>query len=90
MKGYDFHRQKPIDHFIVDFFCHELSLAIEIDGFSHESEEAKKMDGIRQSKLEQFGIKFLRFKESEVKKDPDGVVKAIEYWITQHHKKAML
>jgi len=35
LKGYDFHRQKPIDNFIVDFFCHELMLAIEIDGVSH-------------------------------------------------------
>lgn len=35
MKGYDFHRQKPIDNYIVDFFCHELMLAIEIGGISH-------------------------------------------------------
>ncbi|MDD8018536.1 MAG: DUF559 domain-containing protein, partial [Bacteroidota bacterium] len=32
MLGYDFHRQKPIDQFIVDFFCPALNLAIEIDG----------------------------------------------------------
>ena len=32
MLGYDFHRQKPLDQFIVDFYCHELNLAIEIDG----------------------------------------------------------
>jgi very-short-patch-repair endonuclease len=34
--GYEFHRQVPIDEFIVDFFCHELLLAIEIDGSSHD------------------------------------------------------
>ena len=39
MYGYDFHRQKPIDNFIVDFFCHELMLAIELDGYSHQLEE---------------------------------------------------
>ncbi len=36
MKGYDFHRQKPIDNYIVDFFCNELMLAVEIDGDSHD------------------------------------------------------
>lgn len=35
MLGYDFHRQKPLDEYIVDFFCNELMLAIEIDGESH-------------------------------------------------------
>ena len=35
MKGYDFHRQKPIDNYIVDFFCHELMLVIEIDGYAY-------------------------------------------------------
>jgi very-short-patch-repair endonuclease len=35
IKGYDFDRQKPIDNYIVDFFCNELMLAIEIDGESH-------------------------------------------------------
>ena len=34
--GYDFDRQKPIDNFIVDFYCKELKLAIEVDGNSHD------------------------------------------------------
>jgi very-short-patch-repair endonuclease len=34
--GIEFHRQVPIDEFIVDFYCHELMLAIEIDGISHD------------------------------------------------------
>jgi very-short-patch-repair endonuclease len=44
MKGKDFHRQKPIMNYIVDFFCHELALAIEIDGNSHGSENAYEKD----------------------------------------------
>ena len=36
MHGYDFDRQKPIDDFIVDFYCKRLKLAIEIDGESHD------------------------------------------------------
>jgi very-short-patch-repair endonuclease len=35
MLGYDFHRQKPIDNYILDFFCYELMLGIETDGFTH-------------------------------------------------------
>lgn len=35
MMGYDFHRQKPIDNFILDFFCYELMLGIELDGYTH-------------------------------------------------------
>lgn len=37
--GYDFHRQKPLDNFIVDFYCNELMLAIELDGYSHTLDE---------------------------------------------------
>ena len=36
MYGYDFHRQKPIDNYILDFFCYELMLGIEVDGYSHD------------------------------------------------------
>lgn len=36
IKGFEFHRQVPIDQYIVDFFCHELALVIEVDGKSHE------------------------------------------------------
>jgi len=51
MLGYDFHRQKPLDQFVVDFFCHELNLAIEIDGGSHEADEAQEKDAARQERL---------------------------------------
>jgi very-short-patch-repair endonuclease len=38
MMGYDFHRQKPLENYIVDFFCNELMLIIEIDGSSHNDD----------------------------------------------------
>jgi very-short-patch-repair endonuclease len=41
MRGFDFDRQRPIYRYIVDFYCKDLKLAIEIDGSSHDSEEAK-------------------------------------------------
>jgi len=59
MKGFDFHRQKPIGNYIVDFFCNELMLAIELDGESNFGKEAE--DAERQQEIEKFGITFLRF-----------------------------
>jgi very-short-patch-repair endonuclease len=81
MLGYDFDRQRPIDNFIVDFYCKDLQLAIEIDGDSHENEDAYQKDLIRQQKLEQLGVKFLRFDDSEVKKNMSNVLNSIEFWI---------
>lgn len=65
--GYDFHRQKPIDNYIVDFFCSELMLAIEIDGVSHNDKVT--YDDIRQKKLEKLGVNFIRFRDEDVKKN---------------------
>ncbi len=59
MCGYDFDRQRPIDQFIVDFYCKKLMLAIEIDGFSHDSKEAQEHDLERQARLESLGVQFL-------------------------------
>ena len=82
--GYDFHRQKPINKYIVDFFCPRLMLAIEIDGASHvdRAEEDKR----RQKELESSGIRFLRFEDTEVKQDLEGVITTIRDWILEQRK----
>lgn len=79
MLGFDFHRQKPLTDFIVDFYCSELKLAIEIDGDSHDYSFAE--DAARQRQLECFGIRFLRFTDLEVKRDLLNVLRTIEGWI---------
>lgn len=84
MYGYDFHRQKPIDNYIVDFFCRELMLAIEIDGFSHDGKY--EYDLKRQHRLEPLGIHVIRFLEKEVIKDLDNVLRHIGGWITENAK----
>ncbi len=86
MMGYDFHRQKPIDNYIVDFFCQELMLAIEIDGNSHYGKYKK--DVKRQKRLESLGIRFLRIGDKDIKKNLDGVLHGIKGWITEHTAKA--
>ncbi|MEN8192871.1 MAG: endonuclease domain-containing protein [Bacteroidota bacterium] len=79
IKGFDFHRQKPIGNFIVDFFSNELMLAIEIDGESHYGNEVN--DNKRQEEIEKNGVSFLRFDESEIYYSMDKVISKIEKWI---------
>ncbi len=82
MLGYDFHRQKPINEYIVDFYCPALSLAIEIDGTSHFLK--READAKRQKRLEQIGIRFLRFDDLDVKFRMDDVLQTIREWIRRH------
>ena len=76
--GVQFHRQVPIDNYIVDFYCHELKLAIEVDGSSHNNDEIYDNDIIRQTKLEDLGVSFIRFDNLEVKNDINNVLKELE------------
>ncbi|MDF0716266.1 endonuclease domain-containing protein [Muricauda sp. 334s03] len=83
MHGYDFHRQKPIDEYIVDFFCNKLRLAIEVDGYSHQLEETWKKDVIKAKRLNELGIQVLRFSDGQVLNDMDNVLRVIEEYIFQ-------
>lgn len=87
MRGYDFDRQRPIDRYIVDCYCKDLKLAIEIDGSSHDGEEAKVNDEIRQERLESLGVRFLRFTDADVKRNMEMVVDSIELWIDDRNSK---
>ncbi len=79
--GWEFHRQVPIDNYIVDFFCHELMFAIEVDGSSHDDPDTYLYDQRRQKELESLGVHFLRFTEGEVRQDPVHAAEAIRVWI---------
>ncbi len=80
--GYDFHRQKPIDRYIIDFFCSELNLAVEIDGDSHYREKGIAKDLQRTQRLNELGIHLLRFNNHAVYENTDGFIDAIISWIT--------
>ncbi|MBU1934494.1 endonuclease domain-containing protein, partial [Patescibacteria group bacterium] len=60
-----------------DFYCPKLKLAIEADGDSHFSEEAYRYDKKRQTYIERYKIKFLRFTNDEIYEFLDGVVQII-------------
>jgi very-short-patch-repair endonuclease len=71
-------RQRPIDHFIVDFYCHTLKLVIEIDGEIHFTEEAAVSDLERTQQLENYGVRVIRFTNQEVFQDFESVCGKIE------------
>lgn len=86
MYGYDFHRQKPIDNYILDFFCYELMLGIEVDGYSHEFLEVYNKDVVKEKKMNEIGIAVLRFSDNEVLRDMENVIRAIEFYIVEYEK----
>ncbi|MDP2157818.1 MAG: endonuclease domain-containing protein, partial [Nitrospirota bacterium] len=81
LHGYQFMRQKPIGAYIVDFYCSKLQLVIEIDGESHS--DKFDYDLRRQQFLESLGLSVLRFNDTEVKKNMDNIMMAIDGWITE-------
>ncbi len=77
LKDLRFRRQHPIAKFVVDFYCHEKKLVIELDGNVHDTEEAKEKDKLRSELLEQLGLKVIRFRNEEVLNNLKEVVKKI-------------
>jgi very-short-patch-repair endonuclease len=82
--GYDFDRQKPIDNFIVDFYCKDLMLAVEIDGESHYGNKAR--DEKKDRRLNELRVTVLRFDDTEVVHKLESVLKKIEEWIDENEK----
>lgn len=68
---FKFLRQKPIDNYIVDFYCSELRLVIEIDGDSHA--ETVEYDAVRTSILESLGLHVVRFTNDDVLRNIEAV-----------------
>jgi very-short-patch-repair endonuclease len=77
--GLKFRRQHPIDDRIVDFFCAEAKLAIELDGSGHAGYLAKTSDLNRELELHEKGIRVLRFRNRDVFENLDSVLNAIIY-----------
>ena len=87
MMGYDFDRQKPIGNYIVDFYCKDLLLALEIDGITHQDKKMILKDAVRQEELEFFGVNFLRFDALLVVNKVETVVREIRNWIIEYENK---
>ena len=79
MLSFDFTRQQVIGDYIVDFYCPKLNLVIEIDGESHDFQG--EYDEKRDEFLKSLGLEVLHFKDIDVKRALDEVLKQIEGWI---------
>ena len=77
LKGCHFYRQKPIGDYIVDFFCLRAKLVIEVDGSHHLVGESIEYDRIRDEYLSGFGLRVLRFTNTDVLTRIEGVVESI-------------
>lgn len=78
INGYRFRRQHPINEFVVDFFCFEAMLAIEVDGDVHEERYQKERDEERTVILNRLGIKVIRIKNQEIESNINLVIEAIK------------
>ena len=78
VRGYRFRRQHPIKNFIVDFFCYEAMLIIEVDGSVHDEIKQSERDEQRTLILKRLGIKVIRFSNYEVINLTDQVITKIE------------
>lgn len=73
-----FNRQKPLGEYIVDFYCHEHRLVIEIDGDTHGEEDAQRKDQIRTEFLESKGLRVVWFTNPDVVNNIEGVMLQLE------------
>ncbi|MFN9558686.1 MAG: endonuclease domain-containing protein, partial [Dolichospermum sp.] len=80
--GFKFRRQQVIDRFIVDFYCHEVKLVIEVDGEIHNYTQVE--DAIREEFLESLGLRVVRFKNEDVLFRIEGVLEEIVQWLKPH------
>ena len=79
--NFSFRRQHPLGSFILDFYCHQAKLAIELDGGQHAEDAQHQHDEIRSKWLQAQGITVLRFWNNEVLTNAEGVLQTIYEWL---------
>ena len=81
-----FRRQHPVEPYILDFYCHDLKLAIELDGGQHNEPKTREKDKKRAHFLEEQGIRVLRFWDHEVLQETEAVLEAICFAVEKKRK----
>jgi very-short-patch-repair endonuclease len=81
LDGLKFRRQHPIERYVLDFYCPEARLAIEVDGFSHDGGDQAQRDEKRDAWLNSRGIQVLRIAAEDVMRDADEVAAGILAYI---------
>jgi len=87
-KSHPFNRQKPLGEYIVDFYCHEYRLVVEIDGDTHGTEEAQVKDQRRTDFLESQGLRVIRFTNRDVVHNIEGVMESLENLLNEIEEEA--
>ena len=72
--GVKFRRQYNIDYYIVDFYCHELRLIIELDGYIHGEKANKEKDKKRENYLKNKGYSIIRYRNEQVKYEMESIL----------------
>jgi very-short-patch-repair endonuclease len=83
IKGLQFYRQKPLLHFIVDFYCPKVDLVIEVDGGQHFERTNQLKDQQRDEALANIGLNVIRFDNLQVLKETDNVLNVIYQYINE-------
>ncbi len=73
LRGYSFLRQRPIENYIVDFFCKDLKLIVELDGEIHKFRKNKDRD--RDNNLKEYGFSIIRFDNEDIVNGLPNVIK---------------
>lgn len=77
------YKQRIIDDFVVDFFCYQAKLVIELDGSQHYTRNGQNYDAERTKVLAKHGLLVLRFSNQDVEKDFEGVCDRIDMIIRE-------
>ena len=72
------YKQRIVDNFIADFYCHKARLVIEIDGAQHYTDKGKTHDRLRTEVLEKYGLAVIRFTNRDIDEKFEGVCSAID------------
>ena len=81
LKGKKFRRQHPIGRYVVDFYCHECKIVVEVDGNFHLDAESQQYDKSRTASLNEIGITVLRFWNEQVMRDCIKVLQKISKYL---------
>ena len=77
LAGFKFRRQYPIGGYIVDFVCLKHGIVVELDGGQHDEPQARDYDQRRTRRLEDLGLRVIRYWDPDVLKNPDSVKESI-------------
>jgi len=78
LRGRKFRRQHSVGPYVLDFYCPDLKLAVELDGAAHDHDQAFRRDALRTAYLAAAGVRVIRFENDDVVRNLEGVLAAIE------------